>query len=46
MESPELKFKRIFDIRWSSIRDCIKPIIINIQPGFAYPTLAQQYFKN
>ncbi|CAF2991799.1 unnamed protein product [Rotaria sp. Silwood2] len=33
LEIPELKFKRIFDIRWSSIRDCIKPIIVNIQPG-------------
>ncbi|CAF3165477.1 unnamed protein product [Rotaria sp. Silwood2] len=33
MEMPELKFKRIFDIRWSSIRGCIKPIIDNVQPG-------------
>ncbi|CAF3501980.1 unnamed protein product [Rotaria sp. Silwood1] len=32
-EMPELKFKRIFDIRWSSIRDCIRPIIVNVQPG-------------
>jgi hypothetical protein len=30
---PELKFKRIFDIRWSSIRDCLRPIVINIKPG-------------
>ena len=30
---PELKFKRIFDIRWSSIRDCLRPIMINIKPG-------------
>jgi hypothetical protein len=34
MEIAQLKFKRIFEIRWSSIRDCIKPIIANIQPGF------------
>ncbi|CAF2094261.1 unnamed protein product [Rotaria magnacalcarata] len=34
MEIAELKVKRIFEIRWSSIRDCIKPIIANIQPGF------------
>jgi hypothetical protein len=33
LDMPELKFKRIFDIRWSSIRDCIKPIIVNVQPG-------------
>jgi hypothetical protein len=33
MEIPELKLKRIFDIRWSSIRGCIKPIIDNVQPG-------------
>jgi hypothetical protein len=33
LECDELKFKRIFDIRWSSIRDCIKPIFINVQPG-------------
>ncbi|CAF1446317.1 unnamed protein product [Rotaria sordida] len=33
MEIPELKFKRIFDIRWSSIRGCIKPIIDNVPPG-------------
>ncbi|CAM4919042.1 unnamed protein product [Rotaria socialis] len=33
MEIAELKVKRIFEIRWSSIRDCIKPIIANIQPG-------------
>ena len=33
---PELKFKRIFDIRWSSIRDCIKPIVANVQPGILY----------
>ncbi|CAF1348456.1 unnamed protein product [Adineta ricciae] len=34
MDSPELKFKKLFDIRWSSIRDCIKPIFANIEPGF------------
>ncbi|CAF3984796.1 unnamed protein product, partial [Adineta steineri] len=33
LEMPELKFKRIFDIRWLSIRGCIKPIIDNVQPG-------------
>jgi len=33
LESPDLKFKRIFDIRWSSVRGCIKPIIENIEPG-------------
>ncbi|CAF3570525.1 unnamed protein product [Rotaria sp. Silwood1] len=33
LDMPELKFKRIYDIRWSSIRGCIKPIIQNVQPG-------------
>lgn len=33
IEQPELHFKRLFDIRWSSIRDSIRPIIENIQPG-------------
>ncbi|CAF2091660.1 unnamed protein product [Rotaria magnacalcarata] len=33
LELPELKFKRIFNIRWSSIRNCIKPIVVNVQPG-------------
>ncbi|CAF3076933.1 unnamed protein product, partial [Rotaria sp. Silwood2] len=32
-EQPELRFKRLFDIRWSCIRDSIKPIIENIQPN-------------
>ena len=36
LEMPELKFKRIFDIRCSSIRDCIKPIVANVQPGILY----------
>jgi hypothetical protein len=30
---PEIKFKRVFEIRWSSIRDCLKPIMINVKPG-------------
>ncbi|CAF5012421.1 unnamed protein product, partial [Rotaria sp. Silwood1] len=30
---PELKFKKLFDIRWLSIRDCLKPIINNMKPG-------------
>ncbi|CAF1424337.1 unnamed protein product, partial [Rotaria sordida] len=33
LDMPELKFKRIYDIRWASIRGCIKPIIQNVQPG-------------
>ena len=33
LDMPELKFKRIFDIRWSSIKDCLKPIIMNVEPG-------------
>lgn len=33
MEISELKFKRIFDIRWSPMRGCIKPMIDNVQPG-------------
>lgn len=33
LDMPQLKFKRIYDIRWSSIQDCLKPIIKNIQPG-------------
>ncbi len=33
MEIPVLKFKRIFDIRWSSIKSCIEPIIHNVEPG-------------
>ncbi|CAF4195506.1 unnamed protein product, partial [Rotaria magnacalcarata] len=49
MEIAELKFKRIFEIRWSSIRDCIKPIIANIQPGsqalIGYLEEAMQDFK-
>ncbi|CAF5025507.1 unnamed protein product, partial [Rotaria socialis] len=49
MEIVELKFKRIFEIRWSSIRDSIKPIIANIQPGpqalIGYLEEAMQDFK-
>jgi len=30
---PKLQFKYLFDIRWSSIRGCLKPIISNIEPG-------------
>jgi hypothetical protein len=30
---PERKFKRLFEIRWSSVQGCIKPTIINVQPG-------------
>ena len=33
LEVPELKIKRIFTMRWSSVRNCIKPIVLNIQPG-------------
>ncbi|CAF1919155.1 unnamed protein product [Rotaria magnacalcarata] len=33
LEQQELRFKRLFDIRWSCIRDSIRPIIENIQPG-------------
>lgn len=33
LDLPEIKFKKIFDIRWSSIHGCIKPIISNVQPG-------------
>ena len=36
---PELKFKRLFDIRWSSIRDCLKPIMNNVSPGKNYIAL-------
>ena len=36
LEMSELKFKKIFDIRQSSIRDCIKPIVANVQPGILY----------
>ena len=41
MEIPQMKFKRIFDIRWSSIRGCIKPIIDNIQPGLCIRNLLE-----
>ena len=34
MEMPELKMKKIFDIRWLSLDGCIKPIIDNVYPGF------------
>lgn len=30
LKIPELKFKRLFQIRWTSIRDSIKPIMLNI----------------
>ncbi|CAF4004026.1 unnamed protein product [Rotaria sp. Silwood2] len=33
LDMPELKFKRIYDIRCSSIQGCIKPIIQNVQPN-------------
>lgn len=33
LNTPEVKFKRIFDIRWSSIKDCLKPIVMNVEPG-------------
>jgi hypothetical protein len=33
LDMPELKFKRIYDIRWSSIQGCIRPIIQNVQPS-------------
>ncbi|CAF1608473.1 unnamed protein product, partial [Didymodactylos carnosus] len=32
LDLPELKFKRLFDIRWSSVRGCMKPIIENTKP--------------
>ncbi|CAF1376387.1 unnamed protein product [Adineta ricciae] len=32
LEIPELKFKRLFHIRWTSIRDSIKPIVLNVTP--------------
>ena len=40
---PELKFKKIFEIRWLSIRNCLKPIINNMKPGkkFFYALKAQ-----
>ena len=36
LEMPELKFKRIFDIPWSSFRGFIKSIVANVQPGILY----------
>ena len=33
LDLPEMKFKRLFDIRWSSMQGCIDPIIVNVQPG-------------
>ena len=33
LEIPELKFKRLFHIRWTAIRDSVKPIILNIKPS-------------
>ena len=33
LDLPELKFKHLFDIRCSSIRGCLKPIISNVEPG-------------
>ncbi|CAF4770529.1 unnamed protein product [Rotaria socialis] len=33
LEIPELKFKRLFQIRWTAIRNSIKPIMLDIVPG-------------
>lgn len=33
LDMPQLMFKSIYAIRWSSIKDSIRPIFINIQPG-------------
>ena len=33
LDLPEMKFKKLFDIRWSTIQDCIRPIVVNVQPG-------------
>lgn len=33
LDIPELKFKRLFHIRWTAIRDSTKPIMLNITPG-------------
>ncbi|CAF3918967.1 unnamed protein product [Rotaria sp. Silwood1] len=33
LDLPEMKFKKLFEIRWSTIQDCIRPIIINVLPG-------------
>jgi hypothetical protein len=33
LDVPELRFKRLFSIRWTSIRDSIKPLILNITPS-------------
>ncbi|CAF4257995.1 unnamed protein product [Rotaria sp. Silwood2] len=33
LDLPEIKFKKLFEIRWSTIQDCIRPIIINVLPG-------------
>ncbi|CAF0982909.1 unnamed protein product [Rotaria sp. Silwood1] len=32
LDIPELKFKKLFSIRWTAIRDSIKPIMFNITP--------------
>ncbi|CAF2551965.1 unnamed protein product [Rotaria sp. Silwood2] len=32
LDIPELNFKRLFNIRWTAIRDSIKPIMFNIAP--------------
>ncbi|CAF2551925.1 unnamed protein product [Rotaria sp. Silwood2] len=32
LDVPELKFKKLFSIRWTAIRDSIKPIMFNITP--------------
>lgn len=37
LDMPEIKFKRLFEIRWSSIRNCLKPILINVTPGKTLP---------
>ena len=34
MEMVGLKFKKIFDVRWLSLRGCVKPIANNVQLGF------------
>ena len=43
--APELKFKRIFTIRWSTIRDCIRPIIVNTRSGNFSSCFRKTYAK-
>ena len=38
LDLPELKFKRLFSIRWTAIRDSIKPIILNLTPSRYFKT--------